>query len=385
MRKGALLKARALLMVDPLTTQLGASLLSSAGTLVDESVIVQSFSDAFSPKATSTLVKRMSALWRYGKWCMTTHTSPFNMKEEQLYAYLTQLRDSQAAPSAAESFIEAIHFLHSIVFIKCFANGVSVSGRCKGLAKSELRRKRKRRQAPPLTVAMVRAMENFLIDNYSDHRGVICGHLLFCIYSCARWSDTLRLVEIEKYERGTITLLETATEHHKSALTDDAKSLFLPLLCLGQCLEPHPWGTYWLNARIVSKIGRPWMDTAQPGWDDRKGRFRSNYMSSTEATMRRPSGFARSWRYQDLEETQLPCSPHTRVRVYSYHGRRRAACSVLTRGADWGTTWIPRTSPCWFTAEIRLQTWRWLPSRCLTKSMLASSTLTSQEWSGSQR
>ena len=285
MRKGALLKARALLMVDPLTTQLGASLLSSAGTLVDESVIVQSFSDAFAPKATSTLVKRMSALWRYGKWCMTTHTSPFNMKEEQLYAYLTQLRDSQAAPSAAESFIEAIHFLHSIVFIKCFANGVSVSGRCKGLAKSELMRKRKRRQAPPLTVAMVRAMENFLINNYSDHRGVICGHLLFCIYSCARWSDTLRLVEIEKYERGTITLLETATEHHKSALTDDAKSLFLPLLCLGQCLEPHPWATYWLNARIVSKIGRPWMDTAQPGWDDRKGRFTSNYMSSTEATI----------------------------------------------------------------------------------------------------
>lgn len=285
MRKGALLKAWALLLVDPLTTQLGNSLLSSAGSLVDETVIVQSFADAFAPKTTSTLVKRMSSLWRYGKWCMDNHLSPFNMKEDQVYRYLTQLRDAGSAPSAAESFIEAIHFLHPIVFIKCFGEGVTVSGRCKGLAKSELRRKRKRRQAPPLTVAMVRAMEKFVMENYTDHRGVICGHLLFCIYSCARWSDTLRLVEIQKFHRGTVTLLETATEHHKSALTDDAKSMFLPLLCLGQCLEQTPWATYWLNARTVGKIGRPWMDTAQPGWDDRKGKFTSSYMSSTEATI----------------------------------------------------------------------------------------------------
>ena len=285
MRKGALLKARALLMVDPLTTQLGTSLLSSAGTLVDETIIGQSFSDAFAPKATSTLVKRMSSLWRYGKWCMYKHLSPFNMKEDQVYGYLSELRESGAAPSSAQSFIEAVHFLRSIVFIKCFGETVSVSGRCKGLAKSELQRRRKRKQAPPLSVAMVRAMEKFIMAHYDDHRGVICGHLLFCIYSSARWSDTLRLVDIEKFHRGSITLLETATEHHKSALTDDAKSMFLPLLCLGQCLEPEPWATYWLNARIVAKVGRPYTQTAQPGWDDRKGRFTSTYMSSTEETL----------------------------------------------------------------------------------------------------
>ena len=285
MRKGALLKARALLMVDPLTTQLGTSLLSSAGTLVDETIVGQSFSDAFAPKATSTLVKRMSSLWRYGKWCMYKHLSPFNMKEDQVYGYLSELRESGAAPSSAQSFIAAVHFLHSIVFIKCFGETVSVSGRCKGLAKSELQRRRKRKQAPPLSVAMVRAMEKFIMAHYDDHRGVICGHLLFCIYSSARWSDTLRLVDIEKFHRGSITLLETATEHHKSALTDDAKSMFLPLLCLGQCLELEPWATYWLNARIVAKVGRPYTQTAQPGWDDRKGRFTSTYMSSTEATL----------------------------------------------------------------------------------------------------
>ena len=285
-RRKCLQKLRSMILMDPPASQLGASLLTAAGSLVDEEEVTQSFKDAFSVKSTATLSKRLAALWPYAKWSLSTGRTPLNLDEAKVYEYLTHMRNQKCSASAPSSFMEAVGFLHSIVDLKTLKGMSSFSGRCKGLAKDHLATRAKRKQAPPLTVEMVSSLETYVGTNFRSHKAVVAGHILFCVYSCARWADSIRLTEIESFHRGRIAIVETATEHHKSALTDEAKALFLPFLCLGAGLvEGYPWSTAWLASRKVHKVGRPFTWAAITSWSDKTNKFTATPMSSTEASL----------------------------------------------------------------------------------------------------
>jgi len=132
---------------------------------------------------------------------------------------------------------------------------------------------------------MVRTLEKFVQQDRS-HKALIAGHILFAVFSCARWSDTLQLVEITQSFQGRLVLIETATEHHKLSTTDEARTMLLPYICLGQCLDKDgEWSTHWLHLRAAHKVGRPFMPVAMPSWDDKNHCFTSVPMSSSEATM----------------------------------------------------------------------------------------------------
>ena len=297
-RRKCLQKLRSLILMDPPSSQLGASLVTAAGSLVDEEEVTQSFKDAFSVKSTATLSKRLAALWPYAKWSLSTGRTPLNLDESKVYEYMTHIRSQGCSASAPSSFMEAVGFLHSIVDLKTLTGMATFSGRCKGLAKDHLATRAKRKQAPPLTVEMVSSLETYVGTNFRSHKAVIAGHVLFCIYSCARWADSIRLTDIESFHRGRIAIVETATEHHKSALTDEAKALFLPFLCLGAGLvEGYPWSTAWLAARTIHKVGRPFTWAAITSWSDKANKFTATPMSSTEATL---------WLREVLEEVGFP-------------------------------------------------------------------------------
>ena len=283
LRRSALQKARTLVLFNPPDSQLGSSLLTAAQSLVEENLIVKSFEDAFGPKSTSTLTKRMSSLWSFAKWAIERHVAPFALTEAVIYEFLNHLRDSGASPSSCSSFLEAVGFIHGVCNLTVFGERASFSGRCKGLARGQLQTKRKRQQAPPLTVPMVRALEKFVASRFGTHKSVIAGHIVFCIYGCARWADSTHVTDIVEYHRGKITLVESVTTHHKAALTDEARTTFLPILCLGAGLETEfPWSTSWLNSRILYRLHD---GVAIPSWSDRTGKFLSTPMSSTEATI----------------------------------------------------------------------------------------------------
>ena len=285
-RRKCLQKLRSLILIDPPATQLGSSLLSAAGTLANEDEVAQSFKDSFASKSTATLEKRLAALWPYAKWSLSTQRTPLHMDEPKIYEYLNMLRSEGCSASAPSSFLEAVGFLHNIVEVKSLVGAPSFSSRCKGLAKDHPKTRSKRKQAPPLTVEMVSALETYVGTHFRSHKAVIAGHVLFCIYSCARWADTIRLTEITEFHKGRISIVETATEHHKSALTDEAKSLFLPYLCLGAGLvEGHPWSKAWLAARQIHKVGRPHTWASIASWSDRNNKFTTTGMSSTEASL----------------------------------------------------------------------------------------------------
>lgn len=310
LRSGALMKARSLLLYDPPATQLGQSLLNAAGTLIDENQVTQSLIDAFAPKSTNTLVKRFSSLWRFARWCSAKYIPPLQMAEDTVYDYLCHLRDEKASASAASSFLEAVSFLHSVACIRGLGSNPQFSGRCKGLARSQLQTRRKRKQASPLTVEMVRALEDFTARHFQSHLAVISGHLLFCIYSCARWADSIRLTEIEQFHRGRITLIETSTTRHKTALSDEARTQVLPYVCLGQGISDFPWSQPWLAARTKFGLDIQVMDDqiSIPSWSDSQEAFTSLPMSSTEATL---------WAREILELAGVPRDQASMVSSHS--------------------------------------------------------------------
>ena len=283
-RANCLAKFKTMLLLDPSQTGLGNSLLDAAGSLVDERLIQKSFVDCFSPKSTNTLLKRSNLLWNFCKWVLANKLgSPLQFREDVVYMYLDYLQSSGRGATTASSFLDSIAFLHGLAKIGTFQDGLVISGRCRGLARSQYARKRKKVQAPPLTTDMVWALERFTSNNCQNHLGVISGHMLLCIYSCARWADSMYLDSIEEFQQGRIILVETGTVRHKTQITDEAKSLVLPLLCLGQCLYSHPWSTSWLEARLVFKLYQSHI--AMPTWIESASAFGRLPMSSSEATI----------------------------------------------------------------------------------------------------
>ena len=283
-RLHCLQKLRTMVMLDPPQSELGSSLVDAAGKLVGEEIIVKSFRDAFAPKATSTLVKRTSYLWGYCSFVTTRNLgSPLAFTESVVYIYLEDMRESGRGATAPSSFIEAIGFLHGTVRLSCFKNGFLISARCKGIATSEWQRKRVTKQSEVLSADQVWQLERFAVSEAPSLLALICGHILFCLYSCARWGDSMYIQKIEEFVSSKIVLIETATSHHKTAKAAKDASLFLPLLCLGKCLYDKPWSTAWLKCRAHFKLDQS--KYGLPSYSEKAGKFLDEPMSSSEASL----------------------------------------------------------------------------------------------------
>ena len=283
-RLNCLRKLRTMVLLDPATSELAQSLVDAAGRLVDESVITRSFVDCFSPKATSTLLKRTTHLWAYCTFVTEGQLgSPLEFPEPVLYQYLNHMRDSNRGATASASFLQSINFLHGTVRLTVFSGGILLSSRCTGLAKSEASRKRVTKQSTVLTTDQVWQLERFVVENSPSYLSAIGGHILFCLYSCARWGDSMALDRIEEFVCNQIVLVETATSHHKTASAAGDASMLLPLLCLGRGLYDKPWSHAWIASRKACNLESS--SIAMPTYNEGSGKFGSSKMSSSEATL----------------------------------------------------------------------------------------------------
>ena len=283
-RTTCLRKLRTMILLDPSTSELALSLVDAAGRLVEEATITKSFVDSFAPKATSTILKRTTHLWGFCSFVTDRKLgSPLEFQEPVVYGYLNFMRDSSRGATAPASFLQSIGFLHGVVRLTSFPHGVLISARCSGLAKSESSRKRPTKQSTVLTTDQVWGLERFVVNNAPSFLSAIGGHILFCIYSCARWSDSMALDKIEEFISNQIVLVETATSHHKTASASGDASMLLPLLCLGRCLFEKPWSTAWIKSR--RKFGLDSSEIAMPTYHEQSGKFGTTRMSSSEASL----------------------------------------------------------------------------------------------------
>ena len=251
----ALRKFKVLVMLEPDVSQLGRTLLAEASLLKQDAELLNTFADAFAGKSTATLVKRSASLWRYASWVCDMHLgSVLQPKETVMYAYMCHLKIG-GAPTVASSFLEAWRFLHASVGLKRADPASVISSRVSGAARSMLADKRPLTQASPLSVKMVKALEQIVLLAPYEHWKIMAGHLLLSLGSSCRFSDSMSLASLTGEQAGDIFLIEAESRQYKTANCSKNKSNFLPLCTLGRFFAKDACGPEWLRLRASAGLG----------------------------------------------------------------------------------------------------------------------------------
>ncbi|CAE7891199.1 unnamed protein product [Symbiodinium necroappetens] len=283
LRLKALQRFRVLLISEPTASVLGETLweisLQMGGDNEASMVVV----DAFAGRATGTLVKYSAAYWRFAKWVTSNKVgTPLRPTETLAYRYICHLRDSKCGATAASTFLQALSYLYKVARVKEPSVDFLLSSRVRGAARSMFEGKRCLKQAPPLTVEMVRVLEQTACLRDGSYLTLVAGHLCFCLYACCRFGDSQALEKIQVSEGGPIVLVETATRSYKTATSQEKKTTFLPLLALGIGLETdYPWAYGWEEAREVLPPNCGW---ALPAYSWNTGKFLNRELSTGEAS-----------------------------------------------------------------------------------------------------
>lgn len=283
LRSRALNRFRVLVCQDMNATQTGKSMLDSLGRLSSGADVMQILSDSLSSKATGTLLKRSSSLWRWAQWAADKgHHSCFMQSENNVYEYLNYLRSSNAAPTAASHFIEALRFSDQVFKLTSMNTQQVLSSRVTGAAHSMFLKKRKLVQAPAFTVEAVTAFEQLCLEDDRVHVRVITGAILFCIFACVRWFDAMRIESIKLDKYVTMCILEAATSSHKTSMTKEAKTRLLPYTSVGRFTASLNWAQSFMEARTTAGLDS--QATFLPSWNEVARSWSSHPMSSGEAT-----------------------------------------------------------------------------------------------------
>ena len=275
LRRMALKKLRNIVLFWPDDSQLGRSLKDKAGSLVGEDELQQSLSDTFSGKAIGALTKRTGDFNRFALWQVAENGGrPLCPSEADLYKYVTHLRASGAGATSGNAFLQSWRFIQHAVGAGTGSDGPAESGRVRGVANDMLTKKRKLTQAPPLTSDMVWRLEDLMFSDVEDRIKVICGFMLFCIYSCARFADAARAVNPTCETFAHVAIVETSTSSYKTG-TGARASVLLPLMALGVGLHDESWAGSWFQARARTMVSLyPWMmpaiSCASDKWLDRR-------------------------------------------------------------------------------------------------------------------
>eukprot|EP00435_Cladocopium_sp_Y103_P048014 s290_g14.t1 len=281
-RRVALLKLNDIIMQDPLATQLGTSIHTMLGAGCSQSAVQQSISDCFRAKASSTLQKRASSLWRLAKFLRYAGVnSILRFTEEQLYFALCGLRESGAGATSAQHMLEALNFLDATAKFTVMDLRLTISGRCKGVARDMYLTKSPLEQKHPLTLELVQFLER-LYPTLPNTMRCILGQLLFCIHACCRWKDSqrIRALWVETGHGESIVHADALTS--KTTLSAESKTRFLPYLALGSGVNGEDWGSDWIEARLTE--GLDFETFILPSFSERTQQWTGDPMSASEAT-----------------------------------------------------------------------------------------------------
>ncbi|CAE7239638.1 unnamed protein product [Symbiodinium sp. CCMP2456] len=282
-RNHSLKKLKALVLLDPLATALGKSLVRQTGSWETEEIIAASFSDAFSNKSSGTLTKRAGSLQRLVLQLYKQDVaSPWRMSEADLYGALTVLREEGCGATAP---LESLHFLHSVARFLHMDLEVVLSSRCRGVAHSCYISKAPLVQRDPLSCEQVEKLEQTMA-RAGPVVQCILGQILFCTHAVCRWKDAQRLKLLELLGTGESQIIFGDALGSKTSLNKEAKTRFTPYAALAQGLTECSWGRLWINARRECgiKFGEGPDGFALPTWSLRLDQWGSTPMGAAEAT-----------------------------------------------------------------------------------------------------
>ena len=226
----------------------------------------------------TTLAKRSSALWRFHNWCIDNGLGPaVSATESMIYRYLQWLKE-HGAPTTASSFLQAWTILH--FHAGFLGQGVdALSSRVKGAARAMYSLERPLRQAYPLTVLMMVALENVATLAPYDHWRIIAGHMLLCLGSCSRFGDSIKLASLSVNSHNGLQIVEAESMSYTTA-KKDCKDKLLPLIGLGRFFSKTPWAAQWMDLRAKHGLT---LDPALPAGSEIKQDWLQRRMTTGEA------------------------------------------------------------------------------------------------------
>ncbi len=318
------LKARALAMVrtiiesDLAATQLGGLIHDQAHDLANESAIQRTLQDTFAKKKPATLYKRTMAYWRFFQWLgKPRYHDGLHLTEALLYQYACHLRDTSAAPTAGKSFLESLNFFAGLLGFRSFSLADVVSARVRGVIHTMQISKAPLKQARPLSVKEVQALEELTVDPSVPTLSVMAGFFMFCVMNCCRFSDAQWAQHMELDSTGSVFVLQSGTQKHKTATTADKITTILPLVCLGHGFLKTSWAGTWLM--LLQSMG--WDQDRNyllPAFSEQQGQWLRRRMTSGEASL---------W--------LIECLAHQGLEVFHDHPRLPSTHSCKTTILSW--------------------------------------------------
>ena len=206
--------------------------------------------DAFYAKSINTLKKRMCAMSLYVAEVGGEEAFPF--MESTLYAYVAQLRKAGAPAIRATSFLEAVAFTAELLGIDK-EPGAEKSARVRGAALELYDRKRVTKQAAPMEVRLVKALE--LATRYgADARDrSLAGFATFVLHSRARASDAARAPTNPVLDKGPdltgFVQVDTTGQRVKTGRGKRRRLRWFPLVANQRGVTDVDWAHYWVEAR----------------------------------------------------------------------------------------------------------------------------------------
>jgi hypothetical protein len=254
-RTAALNKWRKIIQIDPKSSSFGRTLLAEVLQLKNDHQLNRSLEDALSGKSTKTLHKRADYLVKYISWCSFKAVSPFPIEEKLVYSFLYDC--SWQAASFGSAFRESLNFAGGVLGFDGAISSAS-SQRIVGYCSRKLIEKKKRIQAKPLSVKQVVSLEHLVSKAPDRIDRMLAGHMLFVLYSRARWSDAQAVEAIldDTCHDGT-GFIECHTYYVKTANNTDKKRMFLPLTAVSNGLNNAHWVRDWLLARAEVGLNQP--------------------------------------------------------------------------------------------------------------------------------
>ena len=212
----------------------------------------------FAGKSTGTLHNRSGPVLRYIAWCSRFGVQPFPLTEQVAYDFM-KYEAVKASSTFLRSFFVSVAFSLYVLGLTG-ADLVMQSSRITGLAREMYLRKRKLVQRRPLTVKIVKALEDFAQDDSKSlFDRVAAGCFLLCVYMRARFSDMIHMTAFKADELFIDGFLEGYIEcsvtRSKSAYTTERKTQFLPMAAPRRGLSSGDWFASWQAASVAS--GKP--------------------------------------------------------------------------------------------------------------------------------
>ena len=209
----------------------------------------------FSGKAAGTLNNRANPLLRYVSWCSSEGLQAFPIQESDVYDFLCSV-EANCSPSFPRSLVSSLNFGFHVLGLAGADD--ACSQRVQALARGCFLQKRKKKPKPPLSVAMVKALEN-LVCSASAPPGdrIVAGFFLVCVYARARFSDALHMEDLKVDRVPGPRLqgyLETSVSRSKTSYTVERKTEYLPMVVPLRGLTGKDWVSEWMTLRTDQEM-----------------------------------------------------------------------------------------------------------------------------------